>query len=375
VVHIAAVNRLSSHITDPELRSRYMPDPFVYTSDRLRVLFGRGVVARIGEEAERLKMTRALVLCSQGRGELARSVGARLGGRLVGVSNAARPGMPAAAFDEIVAELERRSADGFVCVGGGSPIGLAKAVAAATKLPYIAVVTTYSGSEMAPRWYIGTGADERRGESEHALPASAIYDPDLTLDLPFPITAASCMNAMAHAVESLYGPDANPIVLALAEEAARRIAAALPRLKPDPKDVAARTDALYGAWLAAAFRATVGLSHTIAQRIRQNFGTEHAPTHAAVLPYAAAFNASAAPDAMERLARALGAHDPARALYDIDVACGLATGLKDLGLREADIPRAADIVGKRTFPNPRPVTAVDVENVIRQAFTGEPPRF
>jgi maleylacetate reductase len=183
------------------------------------------------------------------------------------------------------------------------------------------------------------------------------------------------MNAMAHAVESLYGPDANPIVLALAEEAARRINAALPRLKRDPKDVDARGDALYGAWLAAAFRASIGLSHNIAQRVRQNFGTEHARTHAAVLPYAAAFNAPAAAAAMERLARAFGTSDPARALYDINVACGLSTGLKGLGLKETDIPRAVDIVAKRKFPNPRPASPADIENVIRQAYAGQPPHF
>ena len=119
-----------------------MLDPFVYKSDRLRVVFGRGAVAKLAEEAERHKMTRALVLCSQGRGELGESIGARLGARFAGVCNAARPGMPGAAFDEIIFELERVGADGFVCVGGGSPIGLAKAAAAATKIPYIAVVTT-----------------------------------------------------------------------------------------------------------------------------------------------------------------------------------------------------------------------------------------
>jgi maleylacetate reductase len=352
-----------------------MPDPFVYTSDRLRVLFGRGTVARIGEEAERLEMARVMVLCSQGRGELAQSVGERLGSRFAGVSASARPGMPSAAFDAIIADLRRLNADGFVCVGGGSPIGLAKAVAAATEIPFIAVVTTYSGSEMAPRWYIGTGADERSGSSPSALPASAIYDPDLTVGLPFDTTAASCMNAMAHAVESLYGPDANPIVLALAEEAARRIAAALWRLKLDPKDIAARTDALYGAWLAAAFRATVGLSHTIAQRVRQGFGTEHARTHAAVLPYAAAFSLVGAPAAKERLARALGSDDPAQALHGINVACGLPTGLKELGLREQDILRAVEVVAKRKFPCPRPCGPADIETVIRQAFAGQQPRF
>ena len=161
----------------------------------------------------------------------------------------------------------------------------------------------------------------------------------------------------------------------IAEEAARRLASALPRLKANPKDIVARTDALYGAWLAAAFRASIGLSHNVAQRVRQNFGTEHAPTHAAVLPYAAAFNLPAAPAAKERLTRALGAGDPGQALYDINVSCGLATGLNDLGLREEDIPRAVEVVAQRKFPNPRPCSPADIENVIRQAFVGQPPRF
>ncbi len=352
-----------------------MPDPFVYTSDRLRVLFGCGTVARIAAEADHHKMSRVMLLCSRGRAEMAQRIAAPLGARVVGTCDAARGGMPAAAFDEIVGELKRLAADGFVCVGGGSPIGLAKAVAAATKIPFIAVVTTYSGSEMSSRWYIGAGADERSGASPAALPASAIYDPELTRDLPFATSAASCMNAMAHAVELLYGPDANPIVLALAEEAVRLIGAALPRLKADPRDLAARTDALYGAWLAATFRTAVGLSHTVAQRVRQNFGTEHARTHAVALPYAVAFNRPAAPAAMERIMRALGTGDPGQALYDINVACGLATGLKDLGMREEDIPRAIEIVAGRVFPNPRKPSKSDVDNVIRQAFAGRAPRW
>jgi maleylacetate reductase len=352
-----------------------MLDPFVYTSDRLRVLFGSGSIARIAAEAEHHKMTRVMLLASPNRGELARAIAARLGGRAVGICDASRPGMPRAAFDEIVAKLKRLAADGFVCIGGGSPIGLAKAVAAATKIPFIAVVTTYSGSEMSSRWYTGTGADERSGTSAAALPASAIYDPDLTLDLPFATSAASCMNAMAHAVESLYGPGGNPIVLTLAEEAVRLIGVALPRLKADPRDLAARADALYGAWLAAAFRTPVGLSHTVAQRVRQNFGTDHARTHAVVLPYAVAFNRPAAPAAMDRIARALRTSDPAQALYEINVACGLATGLKDLGLREADIPRAVEVVAARTFPNPRATSPDDIRNLVRQAYAGAPPRF
>jgi maleylacetate reductase len=260
-------------------------------------------------------------------------------------------------------------------VGGGSPIGLAKAAAAATKLPYIAIVTTYSGSEMAARWYVGV-ADKRMGGDDRAcLPATAIYDPELTLDLPARMSAASGMNAMAHAVESLYGIDTNPIVQTMAEEAVRRLGASLPRVADNPRDLAARTDALYGAWLAANFRAEVGLEHAIAQRVRQWFNLDHAHTHAVATPYAVGFNSAAAPDAMERIKRALGAPDAARGLYDLNVRVGLPTGLKGLGMREEDIAKAVEVVSAVKITHPRSVSKADLAEVIRQAYFGEPPRL
>ena len=220
-----------------------------------------------------------------------------------------------------MAKFKRLDADGFVVIGGGSPIGLAKAAAATTGLPYIAIVTTYSGSEMAPRWYIGIADNRVNGESVAALPATAIYDPELTLDLPSAISAASGMNAMAHAVESLYGIDTNPVVQAMAEEAVRLLGASLPRvIEKSASNIDARTDALYAAWLAANFRAQVGLEHAIAQRVRQWFNLDHARTHAVATPYAVGFNAAAAPDAVARIARALGAKNAARGLYDLNVA-------------------------------------------------------
>src|SRR5579864_8518867 len=243
--------------------------PFTYSSDPVRVVFGAGALRSLAAEADFHKMSRLLVLCSQSRADYARRLTASLGKRVVDISNASAPNMPRDAFDRIVAELKRIDADGFVVVGGGSPIGLAKAAAAMTKLPYIAVVTTYSGSEMAARWYIGVAENRISGNGPEALPASAIYDPELTLDLPARVSAASGMNAMAHAVESLYGPDTNPVVQTMAEEAVRLLGAGLPRVVDDPRDLAARTDVQYGAWLAANFRAEVGLEHAIAQRVRQ----------------------------------------------------------------------------------------------------------
>ena len=92
-------------------------------------------------------------------------------------------------------------------------------------------------------------------------------------------------------------------------------------------------------------------------------------------PYAVAFNAAAAPEAMTRIKRALGAADAARGLYDLNVRLGLPTGLKDLGMRESDIEKAVEIVSAVKISHPRPVSRADLANVIRQAYWGAPPRF
>jgi len=349
--------------------------PFTYRSDPVRIVFGAGAIGALAAEADVHNMSRLLVLCSKTRNDFARHATAGIADRCVGICNASEPNMPRAAFEHVLADLKRHNADGFIVVGGGSPIGLAKAAAATTKLPYIAIVTTYSGSEMAARWRIGVAANRITGEGPAALPATAIYDPELTLDLPPRVSAASGMNAMAHAVESLYGPDTNPVVQTMAEEAVRLLGASLPRVMQNPRDLKARTDVLYGAWLAANFRAEVGLEHAIAQRVRQWFNLDHAHTHAIATPYAIGFNAEAAPEAMARITRALGVGDAARGLYDLNIRLGLPTGLKGLGMREEDIGKAVEVVAAVEIAHPKPVTKADLSNIISQAYAGAPPRF
>jgi len=348
---------------------------FTYRSDPVRIVFGAGAVASLRAEADLHKMSRLLVLCSPSRAGLAEKIVAPVAERCLGFCATGGQTMPRDAFDRILAELKRADADGFIVLGGGSPIGLAKAAAATTGLPYIAIVTTYSGSEMAARWYIGVADNRIDGEGAAALPATAIYDPQLTLDLPPVVSAASGMNAMAHAVESLYGIDTNPVVQTMAEEAVRLLGASLPRVVENPRDLAARTDALYAAWLAGNFRAKVGLEHAIAQRVRQWFNLDHARTHAIATPYAVGFNAPAAPEAMRRIERALGVADAARGLYDLNVRLGLPTGLKDLGLKEHDIDKAVEVVAAAKIAHPRPVSKPDLRNVIGQAYAGAPPQF
>src|SRR6202012_2448485 len=155
---------------------------FTYHSDPIRIRFGAGSAAALGEEADFHKMSRLLVLCSKSRLDFAQRATASIAGRVVEYCDASAPNMPRDAFERILSDIERTKVDGFVVVGGGLPIGLAKAAGVASQIPYMAVVTTSSGSEMAARWRVGIAADAVSGEGTDALPATAIYDPELTLD-------------------------------------------------------------------------------------------------------------------------------------------------------------------------------------------------
>src|SRR6202034_1109787 len=175
-----------------------MTFPFTYRSDPARLRSGAAAPATLGEEADFHKMSRLVVLCSKFRVDFAQRATAAIADRVVDFCDASAPNMPREAFDRVLVALKQHKVDGFVVVGGGSPIGLAKAAAATTKIPYIAMVTTYSGSEMAARWRIRIAANRITGEGPAALPATAIYDPELTLDLAARVSAASGMNAIAH---------------------------------------------------------------------------------------------------------------------------------------------------------------------------------
>ena len=288
-----------------------MTENFVYQSQAVRVLFGHGKVQSVPAELELHRRTRALILCTASSRPTVERVQAA--GRIADFHQLPKTGDARERLARLVDHAKQKNADSVVVIGGGSPIGFAKTIAAKEGLRSVAVVTTYSGSEMASSWSIGAGPDRIAGDDDNCLPLTAIYDPDLTLTLPPRTSAASGMNAMAHAVETLYGPDLNPVVDGLAANAVALLGSSLPQVVDRPDDIAARTDALYGAWLAAAFRAQAGIEHALAQRVRQSFGLDHSHCHAFFTPYSIAFNAKAAPRAMERIAMALGAKDGAGA--------------------------------------------------------------
>ena len=218
--------------------------------------------------------------------------------------------------------------------GGGSATGTAKAVALTTGLPVVAIPTTYAGSEVTPVWGLTEGSRKTTGTDPAVLPRVVVYDPELTTGLPAGTSAASGLNALAHAAEALWAPQDNPVPSLLAEEAVRVLAAWLPAMHAAPADLGPRTELLYGAYLAGcAFAVTgSGVHHKICHVLGGAYALPHAETHAVVLPEVVAVMARTRPNAVARIGRALGTNDPAGALRALSARLGIPRGLRAQGL-------------------------------------------
>ncbi len=348
---------------------------FIHVGRAQRVSFGGGTLAMLDSELERLGSRHALLLTTGGQGDLASRVIAASGGRIARWHAGARMHTPVSATEAALAELRALQADALVSAGGGSATGLGKALALRTGLPHLSIPTTYAGSEMTP--ILGETVDGRKTTMRDPalLPATVIYDVELTLDLPAALSAASGMNAMAHAVEALYARDANPLTDLMAEEAARALAAALPAIVIDPRDREARWRALYGAWLAGTCLGTVGMAlhHKLCHVLGGSFDLPHAQTHCIVLPYVVAYNAPAARPAMARLARALGDPDPAMALWAMVQRLGVPRALGELGMPASALEEVVRIADQNAYWNPRPADPAALTVLLRRAHEGSPP--
>nr|WP_179729920.1 maleylacetate reductase [Nocardioides kongjuensis] len=338
----------------------------------MRVVFGSGALDRVAEEVDRLGLRRVLVLSTPRQGALAARVTDLLGERAAGTFDGARMHVPVETVAAAVAVVEELGADGCLAIGGGSTIGLAKALSLRLGLPSVAVPTTYAGSEMTPVWGLTEHGRKTTGRDPVVLPGSVVYDPDLTHALPAAVSGPSGLNAIAHAVEALYAPNGTPVVGAMAERGVRDLAAALPQVVADGSDGAARSLALEGAWLCGAClgATTMGLHHKLCHVLGGMLDVPHAETHAIVLPHVAAFNLPAAPEADAVLRRALGTDDVPAALLSLGAAVGVPDGLQALGVRHEDLARVADEVLAAPYSNPVAPTRADLEAILDAAWRG-----
>lgn len=350
---------------------------FVYQGLPGRVVFGAGALAQLPQAIAAMGARRALVLCTPEQRASAERVAQLLGDRAAGIFDRAVMHVPIETAREARELARELGADCAVAIGGGSTTGLGKAIALDSGLPILAIPTTYAGSEMTPIYGITEAGLKKTGKDLKVLPRSVIYDPELTLSLPVGLSVTSGINAIAHAAEGLYSAEGNPVVDLMAEEGIAAIGRALPRIVADAKDVEARGDALYGAWLCGIVLGSVGMAlhHKLCHTLGGSFNLPHAETHTVVLPHALAYNAAAAPQAMQRIARALGRDDgnAAQAVYDLARANGAPVALRDIGMKAEDLDRACEIALQNQYPNPRPLEAQGIRRLLADAYEGKRP--
>ncbi|MCM3729538.1 maleylacetate reductase [Neobacillus cucumis] len=352
---------------------------FLYESQPSRIVFGDGAIKEIGKEIQLLGMKNALVISTLGKNgmELAGKVAALLGDLCQSIYPKAIQHVPIESVIESVEYVKKNQIDGLITVGGGSPIGLAKAIALETELPILALPTTYAGSEMTPVWGITENGVKKTGNNVIVKPKTILYDPELTTTIPAKLSVTSGVNSIAHCVEALYSQNANPITSLLAEEGIKSFVKSLPKIVENPNDLSARSDALYGAWLGGTVLGTVGMAlhHKLCHTLGGTFKLPHAETHTVVLPYAIAYNAEYTPKAIQSISRALNSdiQDVAGTLFDLIQSLGGPVSLESIGFNEEDIEKAADLATKNPYYNPRPIEIEAIRDLLEDAFYGKRP--
>ncbi|KAH7074030.1 maleylacetate reductase [Paraphoma chrysanthemicola] len=351
---------------------------FVYNANPSRVVFKPGARSDIAAELARQDLKAALILSTPQQVNEASDIATLLGSSAAGIFSNATMHTPIAITNQALAQAKDKQADCVISVGGGSTTGLGKAISVRTGLPHISIPTTYAGSEMTP--VLGETVDgvKTTRSDPRILPGTVLYDVDLTLSLPQKLSATSGVNAIAHAVEALYAPDTNPIIRLLAKEGIRALAEALPIIVIDGANLSARSTALYGAWLCGQCLGgtTMSLHHKLCHVVGGSFNLPHAETHTILLPHTIAYNAPAIPDANKDMAEVLpGAEgDCIVGLNKLIDRLGVGKALKDYGMKEEDIDKAAEIALRNPYANPRPIVQEKIRELIRRAWAGEEAR-
>lgn len=381
---------------------------FNYISYAQQVIFGAGSLARLNEAVERFRWQRVM-LCTSGsarRNGRVAQIEAILGARLVATYDGVQPHVHDFQVAQALALADENKIDAVIGMGGGSPIGMAKAISLAVEekraggparaafptdqplIPVIAIPTTYAGSEMTPVYGMtlhGDGPARKVTVTDPKItPKLAIYDPTLTLDLPPELTASTGINALAHCVEAVYSITRNPLSTAAALSGARHIAQALPRCYAHGDDLVARTEMLMGSYLAgtALSNVAMGLHHGICHVLGGSAGVPHGIANSIMLPHVMRFNLDATAHELAEIGDAMGlardgrsdtalAEDAVRRVYDLVGEMKLPQRLREVGVAETDLPRLAQIaLSSRTIKNnPKPITeAAMIESLLQAAW-------
>jgi maleylacetate reductase len=348
-----------------------MPEPFVHVGLPSRIVLGPGTLDQVPDEVDLLGIGigKVLLIATKSVREEADLLEFALHDRFAGRIDGVRQHVPAERAEAARDKAREVGAAGIIAIGGGSAIGLAKAIALTSGLPIIAVPTTYAGSEMTPVWGETSGGDKTTGTNLAVLPKTVVYDPLLSRRLPLNVTAASVANALAHCVEGTWTSKADPITEVTAVEGTRALREGLEAVLQQPLDLDARSNLLYGASLAGSVLASAGtgIHHKLCHLLGGAYNLPHAETHAAVLPQVTRYKATGR--AKQRLETALEADDLATGLFDLFTKAKVPTSLQELGLTEEQARDAA----KNFAAAHREEDETVIADILLQAWSGSRP--
>jgi maleylacetate reductase len=349
---------------------------FIHDANPSRVIFGAGARLKTGAELDRLGASRLMIVATPTQAGLAAEFARLIGERAGIVYPGAQPHTPTNVTEAALTAVSSVKADGVLAIGGGTAIGLSKAIALRTDLPQLIVPTTFAGSEMTPMLLETERGVMAMRRDARILPETVIFDPELVGALPASVAGPSTMNAIANAIEALCTQNCDPLTVLMAEQAIRALAAALPRMIADAPDSHAWSEALYGSWLAGASIGSTGtgVHHKICDVLVGAFDLNHADVHCAMLPYTSASHRHKTRDAMRRVARALGGEDAPSLLHDLASRVASHHSLRAMGLTQAALEKAADLAIRDPYDDGLSSTSrEDILAMLIAAFEGARP--
>lgn len=351
---------------------------FNYKALPVDVFFGLGKLKQTKELLIQRGYSKVLIITTSSREKEGLKLAEYLGEVCIGVYPNAVIHVPVEVADKAVEYVRAHNVDSCLAIGGGSTIGLAKAVALKTGVPIIAIPTTYSGSEMTSIYGMTDKQGKTTGKDIKVLPKVVIYDPELSLTLPPKVSYCSGMNAMAHAIEALYAKDKNPITSLMAVESIKHLKSSLPKIMKNPLNILARKNALYGSWLAGVCLGSVGMSihHKICHTLGGTFNLPHSQIHAIMLAYSVQYNRNADIQAMDMLVDVMGVKNREELgleIYRLNEESGIELSLKKLGLPKEGPTIVAKTICKSPYYNPREYNFDELESLLKRAYQGIPP--
>jgi alcohol dehydrogenase class IV len=344
---------------------------FNYTSYPNQVFFGKGKISELPQILNGYK--KVMAMGEDRWASQINEVSDALGGDKLYYFPEIIQHVPQHLVDKAMEKLNEEKPEVLLAFGGGSSIGLAKALALETKLPIVAVPTTYSGSEQTNIWGVSTEEGKTTGKSMDVMPQVVVYDSNLTAGLPLSLAVTSGLNAMAHLMEAIYAPNGNPVTRHHALLGVEKIKEGLEEVAKDQSlTEQANIDIQFGAYLAGKCLCEVSMSlhHKMAHVLGGTFKLEHSYVHTVLQGFVLNYQWPYLSDEIKQDFMQVLGHQPAHKLQELSSKAGGPTDLKSIGFKREDIDKAVETVLAKPYENVAPLEKAKLVDMLVHAYEG-----